>query len=110
RSEPIAAPSAGPRRSDAEEQLAGVPLGSLAACVSDAREDALKQQVIAAVTTQKECVSEAGHYRFLQTKNLNSFLMFVERAPGRGESDRCVELRHALDCLERSPRTRNRTS
>jgi len=107
---PVAAPADGPRRSEAEERLASVPLGSLAACVSDAREDALKQQVIAAVTTQKECVSEAGHYRFLQTKNLNSFLMYVERARSRAEADRCVELRHALDCLERGQRTRTRTS
>jgi hypothetical protein len=85
-----------------------VPLGSLAACRSDADEDALKAQVVATVTTQKECVSRAGHYRFLQVRNLNSFLMWIERAPGRGEADRCIELRHALECLERAKRTEPR--
>ena len=59
------------------------------------------EAVVAAVTTQKECLSEAGHYRFLQTRNLNSFLMWVDRAAARGEADRCVELRHALECLKR---------
>ena len=68
-----------------------------------------KQRVVAAVTTQKECLSDAGHYRFLQTRNLNSFLMWVERTSGRAEADRCVELRHALDCLKRQARTRSRS-
>jgi hypothetical protein len=34
-------------------------------------------------------------------KNVNAFLMYVQRAPNRGEGDRCVELAHALDCLKR---------
>jgi len=76
----------------------------LAACRSDSEEDALKQRVIAAVTTQEECVSRAGRYRFIQTKNLNSFLMWVDRASARGEADRCGELRYALDCLKRKKR------
>lgn len=80
-------------------RLRGVPLGSLAACVSDREEERLKQRLIAAVTTQGECASEAGHYRFLETRNLNAFLMTVERAPGRAEADRCAELAHALDCV-----------
>jgi hypothetical protein len=82
-----------------DPRLRGVPLGSLAACVSDRLEDSLKQKVIAAVTTQKECVSEAGTYRFVETRNLNSFLMTIERAGSRAEGDRCTELRHALECL-----------
>ena len=56
---------------------------------------------MAAVTTQKECVSSAGTYRFVETKNLNAFLMWIERAPGRGEADRCTELQYAIDCVLR---------
>ena len=82
-------------------QLAGVPLASLAACVSDGEEDALKRRLLAAVTTQRECVSRAGTYRFVETKNLNAFLMTIERAAGRAEADRCVELEYALDCVAR---------
>ena len=81
--------------------LAGVPLASLAACVSDREEDALKRKLVAAVTTQSECASPAGTYRFVETKNLNAFLMTIERAPGRSVADRCVELRHALACAAR---------
>jgi len=79
--------------------LAGVPLGDLAACVSDREEDRLKQAVVAAVTTQDECVSRSGRYRFVQTRNLNAFLMWIDRAPGRSVEDRCGELRNALQCL-----------
>jgi hypothetical protein len=84
--------------------LAGVPLGDLAACLSDREEDRLKQAVVAAVTTQKECVSRAGTYRFVETRNLNAFLMWVDRAPSRPVEDRCGELRHALECLETAGR------
>jgi hypothetical protein len=89
--------------------LAGVPLGSLRACVTDAREDALKQQVMAAVTTQQECTSDAGRYRFVETKNLNAFLMWIERAPGRREADRCGELSLALECLAQQKRKETRS-
>jgi hypothetical protein len=60
---------------------------------------------VAAVTTQKECVSAAGTYRFVETKNLNSFLMWVDPARGRAQGDRCDELSLALACL-RSGRSR----
>jgi len=76
-----------------------VPLAALAVCRSDRLEDSLKQRVIAAVTTQGQCVSRDGTYRFLETRNLNSFLMQVEQAPGRAIGDRCVELELALECL-----------
>jgi hypothetical protein len=56
---------------------------------------------MSAVTTQRECISAAGRYRFVETKNLNAFLMWIERAPSRVEADRCVELGLALDCLRR---------
>jgi hypothetical protein len=81
------------------EGLAGVPLAALAVCKSDRLEDSLKQRVIAAVTTQEQCVSRAGTYRFLETRNLNSFLMQVEQAPGRAVGDRCMELQLALECV-----------
>ncbi|MEM9176667.1 MAG: hypothetical protein AAGC67_15695 [Myxococcota bacterium] len=80
--------------------MAGVPLGSLAACVSDREEDRLKQAVVAAVKTQEECVSRKGTYRFVETKNLNAFLMWIDRGPGGAAGDRCDELRNALECLE----------
>jgi hypothetical protein len=80
-----------------------VPLGSLAACRSDREEDALKQRVLAAAKKPGECASAAGRYRLVETKNLNAFLMWIERAPNRPEADRCTELAFALECLERSP-------
>jgi len=79
-----------------------VPLGSLAACVTDREEDHLKQAVVAAVKKQEECVSRKGTYRFVETKNLNAFLMWIDRKGSGTAGDRCEELRNALDCLERS--------
>lgn len=87
------------RRRTKGNSLKGVPLGSLATCISDRREDQLKQRVIAAVTAREECVSGAGRYRFLETRNLNAFLMYVERSGTRQVGDRCAELQLALDCL-----------
>jgi hypothetical protein len=84
--------------------LAGVALASLAACISDRNEEALKRRIIAAVTTQRECKSHAGTYRFVETKNLNAFLMMIERAPNRPVADRCAELTNALTCLARPAR------
>lgn len=92
---PTQAPSEGARPG-----VAGVPLGSLAACVSDREEDRLKQAVVAAVKTQEECVSRKGTYRFVETKNLNAFLMWIDRGAGGTAGDRCDELRNALECLE----------
>ena len=81
------------------ESLSGVPLGSLAACLSDREEDSLKQKLVASVGRRRECRSPAGSYRFVETKNLNAFLMWIDRAPGRRLEDRCGELRRALHCL-----------
>jgi len=86
--------------SASSSRLLGVPLGNLWACVSDREEDRLKQAVAAAVTTQKECVSRAGTYRFVETKNLNSFLMWIDGVSGRAVGDRCDELRYAIECLQ----------
>ena len=88
------------RGSDPEMSLQGVSLGSLASCVSDREEDLLKQRVLAAVRNRGTCESSLGTYRFVETKNLNAFSMWIERSSGRGASDRCVELTHALACLE----------
>jgi hypothetical protein len=99
-----AAPEA-PRGSNGDRtDVAGVPLGALAACLSDRDEDRLKQAVVAAVTTQQECVSRKGIYRFIETKNLNAFLMWIDRAPARPIADRCVELGYALECLQSAGR------
>ena len=89
------------RARTSEPRLSGVPLGSLASCVSDRTEDSLKQQLVAIVGEPSECVSEAGRYRFVETRNLNSFLLWVERAPTRRAADRCVELSYALECVRK---------
>jgi hypothetical protein len=81
----------------------GVPLGSLAACVSDREEDSLKLEVMAAAGNRTSCSSRAGNYRFVETKNLNAFLMWIERNPSRKAADRCIELRLALECLAGTP-------
>ena len=88
------------RRREPEKHLEGVTLGSLASCVSDREEDVLKQRLLVAVGSREECVSAAGRYRFVETRNLNAFLMWIDRAPHRGEADRCVELSLALECLK----------
>jgi hypothetical protein len=89
-------------RSEPNAKLRGVPLGSLAACRTDRLEDDLKQKVLAAVRNRGECLSAAGRYSFVETKNLNAFLMWIERAPGRAQGDRCAELSYALSCLQKS--------
>jgi hypothetical protein len=92
-------PVAAPRPDD--PAVRGVPLASLAACVSDRTEDALKQQVVAAVRDRAHCQSPHGRYHFVETKNVNAFLMRIERATRRQPGDRCEELTFALDCLAR---------
>lgn len=86
--------------SPARPGLSGVPLGDLQACVTDREEDRLKGAVVAAAKTQGECVSSKGTYRFVETKNVNAFLMWIDRAPSRRVEDRCAELRYALECLQ----------
>lgn len=97
------APSASVHRE--EPALRGVPLASLDACVSDRQEDALKQRVVAAAEERSRCESAAGRFHFVETKNVNAFLMWIERAPGRKMGDRCAELLHALDCLASAKRS-----
>ena len=69
-------------RSQIDDSLEGVPLSSLAACMTDREEDALKLDVLEAISRPAECVSPAGRYRFVETKNLNAFLMWIERSFG----------------------------
>jgi hypothetical protein len=94
-----AAPQRSGSGSAQNENLAAVPLGSLAACATDREEDERKMALLGVVRGRTECSSAAGRYRFVETKNLNAFLMWIERAPNRPAVDRCVELRLALECL-----------
>lgn len=87
-------------KGERDAHLEGVPLSALAACVSDREEDALKLDLLELVSRPRECVSPAGRYRFVETKNLNAFLMWIERSAQRKQADRCIELRLALDCLQ----------
>lgn len=84
-----------------QPKLRGVALGSLASCVSDRDEDQLKQRVIARVSKPGQCASRQGTWGFVETKNLNAFLMWVDRGPNRRAGDRCTELSLALDCVSR---------
>jgi hypothetical protein len=101
---PRVAPATVPASHDRTGNLPGVALGSLNACVSDRLEDALKQKVVAQVRDRTQCESQNGRYHFVETKNVNAFLMRIERGKGRKRGDRCAELTYALDCLNRSGR------
>ena len=94
---PAPTPAAGPQAE--EPGVQGVPLASLAACVSDRLEDTLKQKVVVAARGRAHCESPAGRYHFVETKNVNAFLMGIERGIQRKPGDRCAELARALDCL-----------
>jgi hypothetical protein len=83
--------------------LRGVALSELLPCVSDARELALKQKTVAAARNASLCESPAGRFHFVETKNVNAFLMSIEQAPGRRSGDRCEELTLALECLASPP-------
>jgi hypothetical protein len=86
--------------------LRGVALSDLLPCVSDARELEMKQRTVAAALNRPLCESPAGRFHFVETKNVNAFLMRIEQAPGRRTGDRCEELTLAIDCLAKSPRSR----
>jgi hypothetical protein len=72
----------------------------------DREEDGLKLQVMKAAVNRTSCSSRAGNYRFVETKNLNAFLMWIERNPSRKAADRCIELKLALECLAVTPNRR----
>lgn len=94
-----AAPSTHEPRLRPGAGVAGVPLGSLAACLTDREENDLKLAVLSVVSGRGECTSSTGRYRFVETRNLAAFLMWIERPPSRAPADRCGELRLALECL-----------
>ncbi len=73
---------------------------SLAACRSRAREDALKQQLMAEVLDWPECSNSVGRFSFLEMKNLNAFLLRVVPMAARELGNRCDELIRARKCLE----------
>jgi hypothetical protein len=100
RSEPIRQLArADSRRAEPGDEISGVALGTLSACVSDREEDRLKLAVMASARNRPECTSRTGRYRFIETKNLNAFLMWIERAASSSPGDRCMELGLALECL-----------
>ena len=96
------------RQAEPGAEIPGISLGSLAPCVTDAREHALKQEVVAHVGNRPLCESPAGRFHFIETKNVNAFLMGIEVAPGRATTDRCGELAFALDCLDAASRRSGR--
>ena len=79
--------------------IAFVLSGSLASCVSDREEDALKQRLIRHVPQPGVCSNPQGAWSFVETKNLNAFLMWVDRGTQRA-GDRCAELTRALACVK----------
>jgi hypothetical protein len=105
---PRSSPIGRSRPPDSRPDLRGVALGSLAPCKSDARELDLKQRTVAAAGNRALCESPAGRFHFLETKNVNAFLMRIEQGDGRRSGDRCDELSLALDCLAHSPQRSRR--
>ncbi len=83
--------------------LRGVALSELLPCVSDARELELKQRTVGAAQNRALCESPAGRFHFIETKNVNAFLMRIEQSAGRRSGDRCEELKLALECLASLP-------
>ncbi len=80
-------------------EIVGVPLETLAACRSRQREDSLKQGLILAVAKGAQCTGYGGTYSFLETRNLNAFLMHVARDTQRELGNRCDELMRAQMCV-----------
>jgi hypothetical protein len=84
-----------------------VPLDELPACSPPERQDQLKKRILLATTAQRarECSHQDGQYRFLETRNLNAFLMWSRTNPEsafaqRPARDVCDVLERALVCLE----------
>jgi hypothetical protein len=66
------------------------------------------KRVVASVDDRDRCESRAGRYHFVETRNVNAFLMRIERTGSRAAGDRCTELTLALDCLAKQPPARSR--
>ncbi len=86
-----------------------VPLDDLPDCTPSGRQDALKQRILRIVPSfNRECSHPEGRYRFVQTRNLNAFLMWSRPnpdAPALLTRDRnaCDVLERALRCLGDAP-------
>jgi len=81
-----------------------VPLDDLPDCTPRGRQDALKQQILRAAPFDRACSHPEGRYRFVQTRNLNAFLMWSRPNPEtrlrrEGDRDACDVLERALRCL-----------
>lgn len=84
-----------------------VPLDDLPDCSPPGRQDRLKQQIMRAAESQQTCRHAAGAYRFVETRNLNAFLMWSRTHPdvdagSSGVRDACEVLSRALECLASS--------
>ena len=84
-----------------------VPLDELPACSPPERQDELKKRILLATAAQRarECSHPDGQYRFLETRNLNAFLMWSRTHPESASAqqparDVCDVLMRALVCLE----------
>lgn len=81
-----------------------VPLDELPDCSPPGRQDGLKRQILRAAEGVPECSGRSGRFRFLETRNLNAFLMW-SRSPsaagtdGRPARNACEVLERALLCL-----------
>jgi len=81
-----------------------VPLDALPDCSPPGRQDALKRRILVAAEAKPTCQNTAGSYRFLETRNLNAFLMWSRTNPDGQQTagsprDVCDVLSRALDCL-----------
>ncbi|GEM_PF-2805178 len=110
---PVATPTSAAAREvrDATLALAGaegwhaVPLDDLPDCQPAGRQDALKRRILRAAAERPTCHHAEGAYRFLETRNLNAFLMWSRSQPASslaasGPRDACAVLERALRCLE----------
>lgn len=93
-------------REAAAEGWHEVPLDELPDCSPPGRQDELKKQILlaAAALPQRQCSHQAGEYRFLETRNLNAFLMWSRNNPDsssgqRAARDVCDVLARAIQCL-----------
>ncbi|MEM9176334.1 MAG: hypothetical protein AAGC67_13990 [Myxococcota bacterium] len=85
-----------------------VPLEDLPDCQPAGRQDQLKRRILRVAAGRPTCRHAEGVYRFLETRNLNAFLMGARHPDAtsgalRGPRDACEVLERALRCLEGTP-------
>lgn len=107
----VSAPAARPEIADAlhraqrrEGGWQEVPLEALPDCIPSGRQDSLKQQILRTIGQQAECADAGGHFRFVEMRNLNAFLLWSRPDPEalpsrRRDRDACDVLERALRCL-----------